>query len=226
MATGSDRDHTDETDVGFDEDVRRFHDLYCQNAERTWMDTFFLGVPVIKCPLDLWIYQEILFDPSSRPDVIVETGTMRGGSAHFLATICDAIDAGRVITIDNRELEGRPEHPRIDYLTGSSTDDEIDAAVEDAIAPGDRVMVLLDSAHQKSHVLEELRRYSALVTPGNYLVVEDTNVNSWRSYFEPGPLEAVREFLEGNDQFVIDRSRERLLMTFNPNGYLRRVAPA
>jgi cephalosporin hydroxylase len=227
MGTSSEPERVrDETDVGFEEDVRRFHDLYCQNADRTWMDTSFLGVPVVKCPLDLWIYQEILCNPDSRPDVVVETGTMRGGSSLFLATICDQIDTGRVITIDNRDLEGRPEHPRITYLTGSSTDETIVAAVKDAIAPGERVMVVLDSAHHKEHVLEELRLYSPLVTPNNYLVVEDTNVNSWRGYFEPGPLEAVQEFIEGNGDFAIDRSQERFFMTFNPNGYLRRLAPS
>ena len=39
----------------------------------------------------------------------------------------------------------------------------------------------------------------------------------------PGPLEAIETFLARNDEFVIDRDREKFLITFNPSGYLRRV---
>jgi cephalosporin hydroxylase len=65
---------------------------------------------VIKWPLDLWIYQEILFAPESRPDVIIETGTHHGGAALFLACVCDMIGSGRVITVELLEKE-TPEHP-------------------------------------------------------------------------------------------------------------------
>jgi cephalosporin hydroxylase len=33
----------------------------------------------------------------------------------------------------------------------------------------------------------------------------------------------VEEFLAGNKNFEIDKSRERLLFTFAPSGYLKRV---
>jgi cephalosporin hydroxylase len=36
-------------------------------------------------------------------------------------------------------------------------------------------------------------------------------------------MEAVTKFLEESSEFVVDRSREKLLMTFNPSGWLRRV---
>ena len=86
-------------------------------------------------------------------------------------------------------------------------------------------MVILDSNHQKEHVLAELRAYSPLVTPADYLVVEDTNVNGHpvRADYGPGPMEAVDEFLAGTDEFSIDASREKFFMTFNPRGYLRRA---
>jgi cephalosporin hydroxylase len=60
------------------------------------------------------------------------------------------------------------------------------------------------------------------VTPGNYLIVEDTNLNSWLDVYYPGPLEATRDFLATDDRFETDRSREKFMMTFNPNGYLLR----
>ena len=66
--------------------VAAFHELYYDS--RVWLNTSWLGAPTQKCPLDLWIYQEILHE--TRPDVIVESGTAGGGSALFLACVLDA----------------------------------------------------------------------------------------------------------------------------------------
>ena len=67
--------------------VDEFHRLYYNSPDRTWQNTFWLGVRAQKCPLDLWIYQEILWE--MKPDLIIECGTAHGGSALFLASICD-----------------------------------------------------------------------------------------------------------------------------------------
>ena len=48
-----------------------------------------LGFKAIKCPMDLLVYQEILYE--RRPEWIIETGTNFGGSALFLASICSLI---------------------------------------------------------------------------------------------------------------------------------------
>jgi cephalosporin hydroxylase len=215
---------SDSPDRSPEEIVRDFHRLYYESEKRTWSNTFWLGHPSAKCPLDLWIYQEILYD--RRPDLIVESGTFFAGTTHFLACMCDLIDNGRVITIDVRERQPhrRPRHPRIEYRTGSSTAPEVVAGVKEALQPGERVMVILDSNHRREHVLEELHAYSPFVTPGDYLIVEDTNVNGHpvAEDYGPGPMEAVEEFMAGNQEFTIDESREKFFMTFNPRGYLRR----
>jgi tetratricopeptide (TPR) repeat protein len=44
-----------------------------------WMQNRWMGVPIQKNPLDLWIIQEILHEV--QPDILVETGTFLGGSA-------------------------------------------------------------------------------------------------------------------------------------------------
>ena len=55
-----------------------------------------MGVPCLKCPLDLWVYQEIL--AQVRPALVLETGTHRGGSAlapeNTMAAILQAIEEG------------------------------------------------------------------------------------------------------------------------------------
>ncbi|MGQ0802766.1 MAG: CmcI family methyltransferase [Actinomycetota bacterium] len=205
--------------------VNRFHQLYYDLGHRhggTWRDTSWFGVTIWKNPLDVWIYQEILAD--TRPEVIIETGTAQGGSALFFAMMCDLLGTGEVISVDIAPLPGRPQHERIRYLHGSSTDPEVVAAVAKSVRNRERVMVLLDSDHSRGHVLRELEAYSAFVTEGCYLVVEDTNVNGHPvlARYGPGPLEAVNEFLERHPHFERDKRREKLLFTFNPGGYLRR----
>lgn len=199
-----------------------FHRLYYGTA--VWKDTYWLGVRTQKCPLDLWVYQEILHE--TRPDLILETGTAHGGSALYLASVCDLLGRGEVVTVDISPVEGRPQHDRITYLTGSSTADEVVGEAERLATDHERVLVILDSDHSRDHVLDELRIYSRLVSPGSYLVVEDSNVNGHPVLVEhgPGPMEALEEFLAESDEFEVDAAREKFFLTFNPRGYLRKQA--
>jgi cephalosporin hydroxylase len=201
--------------------VDAFHRLYYAQLERTWTQTYWMGTVVLKCPLDLWIYQEILYEV--QPDLIVECGTYKGGSALFLASICDLMGHGEVVTIDIDPLPNRPVHSRLHYLTGSSSSPEILQNVMNR-ALAKTVLVILDSDHSCSHVLEELRSYRQMVTPGSYLIVEDTCINGHPLLpnFGPGPMEAVAAFLQEAPEYSADISREKLYLTFNPRGFLRR----
>jgi cephalosporin hydroxylase len=206
--------------------VREFHRLYYNSADQTWRNTYWLGTPVMKCPLDLWVYQEIVH--RLRPSLIVETGTASGGSARYLASVCDEVRSGQILTIDIESPEGRPEHSRVEYLHGSSTAAETLAEVRRRATGQDCVMVILDSDHSYEHVREELRLYHELVTPGSYLIVEDTNLNGHPvlARVGQGPIDAVEEFVADDPAFQIDRSCEKFFMTLNPRGFLHRVGSA
>jgi cephalosporin hydroxylase len=134
-----------------------------------------------------------------------------------------------VITIDVESLVDPLTLPpisrrKVDFVLGSSTAPDVVAEVARRVGAG-RTMVLLDSDHRMAHVLAELRAYADLVSPGSYLIVQDTNVNGHPVLpgFGPGPMEAVREFLATDDRFEVDRDQERLLFTMHPGGYLKRV---
>jgi len=203
--------------------IDAYHVWYHRKGEETYNNTQWMGVEVQKSPLDMWVMQEILHEV--KPDVLVEAGTYMGGSAFYFASLFDLMGHGRIVTVDIEDHPGKPQHPRITYLTGSSTSDEILARIKAAIQPGEKVLVDLDSDHRKPHVLKELQLYSPLVTPGSYLIVEDTHFNGHPILpkFGPGPGEAVAEFLPSHPEFLPDLSREKFGMTFNPGGYLRRA---
>jgi cephalosporin hydroxylase len=202
-----------------DEIVNEFHRQY-YTSNSTWEDTYWLGVRVLKCPLDLWIYQEILVE--LRPDLIIESGTLHGGSALYFASICDLIGTGEVVTIDVELYPDRPVHPRITYIQGSSVAHGTAERIREYAKSKQTVLVVLDSDHTLEHVHLELEIYSEYVTPGSYIIVEDTNINGHPVYddFGPGPMEAVDRFLIAHPEFTIDRAREKFLVSFNPRGYL------
>jgi cephalosporin hydroxylase len=202
--------------------VEAFHRLYYESQDRTRENNTWLGVKIWKCPLDLWVYQELLY--RLRPDLVVETGTYKGGSAYYMAGILDLIDCGRVLTIDIDEDDDRPEHDRIEYVAGSSVDPSVLARVRAEVAGAETVLVVLDSDHHCDHVLAELREYAGMVTSGSYLIVEDTNINGHpvRAEYGPGPREAVEIFLAGTRDFVPDSRCEKFFLTWNGGGFLRR----
>lgn len=192
--------------------IQRFAKLY--NYSYVSQRTYWLGLAALKCPLDLWIYQEIIWE--TRPQVIIETGSKWGGSALFFASIYDLIGEGKVVTIDVADDASRTLlHPRITTIVGNSVSDNVIGQVR-RIVGNQTAMVSLDSDHSKDHVLREMELYSEFVSPGNYLVVEDTELRG------PGPGKAVKEFLRRRQDFVVDIRRGKFLLTFSRGGFLVR----
>ena len=194
----------------------RPENLTCRNTQ--W-----LGVKTLRCPLDLWLYQEIIVE--TRPDLIVETGTAHGGGALFLASMCELVKNGQVVSIDITQMSPQTQHPRLNYLTGSSIASSIVKEVQQCAANVKQTLVILDSDHSKNHVLAEMKAYGPIIRAGGYLIVEDTIVNGHpiRPDFGPGPMEAMEEYLQSSSGWVIDRTKEKFLLSFNRNGYLKRV---
>ena len=214
-----------------DDIIREFSRIYYDEERKSPIlkSTRWMGVPIMKAPTDLWMYQEIMWE--TRPDIVIETGTWQGGSALWFAHMAEIMGMFGVISIDIHHIVGLPQHEKIKYLTGSSVSQEIVSMVDGYIRGAEgrmgrtpRVMVVLDSDHRASHVLQELDSYSRLVTPGCYLVVEDGNINGHPvlAGWGAGPMEAVRSWAPRHPEFRVDRSREKFLLTMNPEGFLKR----
>ncbi len=199
----------------------RFHQREVVFDRVTWM-----GKRVWKNVLDAWIYQEIIWEV--QPEIIVEIGSKYGGSTLFLANMLDLIGRGQVISIEIDRSSYDVTHPRVVELTGSSADPSIIEKAE-GLCRGKKVMVIHDGDHRKPQVLTDLGNYSRFVSTGSYLIVEDGIVDLYHfgdglGFKEPGPLAAVEEFVKKNRNFVIDPSRERYLLTYNPKGFLKRIS--
>jgi cephalosporin hydroxylase len=202
---------------------------WCYYMSKVWADqTLYMGIETMKFPTDMWVMQEILYE--NKPDVLIETGTWKGGSALYYAHLMDAMNHGWVLTVDNDNKKDLPIHDRILYLTGDCLSKEIVDSIKNFIAvKNSTVMVNLDSSHTKDHVLKEMELYGPLVTEGQYMVVEDGIVghpikikDKEGNLIFPGPYEAIEEFLSNHSEFECDRTREKFQVIANIKGYLKR----
>jgi cephalosporin hydroxylase len=201
-----------------------------------------LGRPIIQLPEDIVRIQEVIYQV--QPDIIIETGIAHGGSLVFFASLCVAIGKGRVIGIDidirahNRKaIEEHKLSSYISLVEGNSVEDGVVESVGRGIGPRDAVLVVLDSNHQKNHVLAELERYSSLVSVGSYIVVCDGIMKyvagaprTHDDWIWNNPLAAIDEFLSTHSEFecvepvwLFNEGKSTERVSYWPSAYLKRV---
>lgn len=207
-----------------------YHKFYEEN--RLWENNSWLGEPCWKLPMDAFVIQELIY--KLEPDFIIETGTGKGGSALFYASIMELMGHGNVITCDIEKRHNLEDHymrnvtQRISFIEGSSTDLFTIEQIQHLVGGTKENIVLLDSWHSSAHVCQELGIYEAFVGEGFYLIVEDTHAGKpghpieW-DHNDGGAYAAVQFFLDVNKDFQVDWGCEKHGMTFNTSGYLRRV---
>ena len=213
-----------------------------------WLDR-----PIIQYPQDMIAIQELIWktrpDVVIETGIAHGGSLILSASVLALLDLSDAKNAGTTldpkkpnryvigVDIDIREhnrnaIEEHALSDRIQMIEGSSVDKNTIEKVKELIKPHSRVMVCLDSMHSHNHVLSELHAYAPLVTDGCYCVVFDTFVEDMPDDLFPdrpwskgdNPKTAVHEFLEGNQDYLIDKSIEdKLLVTVAPDGYLRKI---
>jgi cephalosporin hydroxylase len=190
-----------------------------------WKQATWLGLPVDRFPADLYVYQELVVQ--AQPDWIVVLGDDAGlaGRARYLASICDELDHGRVVAVGHLAAEHRVEHPRITHVVGAAEQPAIADQVRAIVGPQPKAAVIVGLGAVE-RVIGAFELYAPLVPVDSYVVVENTVVNGRpvASSFGPGPHEAVVNILQRHRDFVSDPTLERYTLTFNRNGYLKRLA--
>ena len=201
-----------------------------------------MGRPIIQIPEDILRIQEVIYQV--KPDVVIETGVAHGGSLIFYASLCKAMEKGRIIGIDleirphNRQaIEGHELASFITLLEGSSIAPEIVARTRALLKPGETILVILDSCHTKEHVLNELEAYYPLVTPGSYIVATDGSMKDLHDvprgkaeWVWDHPTAAAAEFAAQHPEFVLEQpawpfneSDLSQNITHWPGAFLRRL---
>jgi cephalosporin hydroxylase len=182
---------------------------------------YFLGLPMMQIPTDNWLMSELMSEVE--PDYVVEAGTLYGGSAVFYAAMLEFINPdGKVLTVDINEEQIPAEaksHPlwsrRVKFYLGSSIAPEIHEQLKAEIGEGKRVFVTLDTLHAPKHVASELELYSRLVSPGSYMILQDT--------FYEGLPEVLDEFLAKHPDWErVSELDDRFIFTKYRGGFLRK----
>jgi cephalosporin hydroxylase len=191
--------------------------------------TSWMGVHCWKSVSDMWNYQEILTE--LKPSLVVEFGTRHGGSALFFATIMRQLGSPfKVLSVDISHRLVKPvvrNDPDIILVESSSVAPMVAEKIRQMRAewPGP-VFAILDSDHSAAHVIAEMKLLHPLLSAGDYLIVEDSNVNGHPVLpgFGPGPFEAIQAYeREFPDDYVHDRRREEKFgWTMATNGFLIR----
>lgn len=204
-----------------------YHQWY-YDAE-VWETVEFLGVPCLKSVSDMWNYQEIL--ASLKPSLVVEFGTRFGGASLFFSVIGRAINPQlQVVSVDISHVDVHPRvftEPGIHLMTCSSTDPGVANSLHAfrKALPGPAFFIL-DSDHRKDHVLEEMQRIRHVTQAGDYVVVEDGNINGHPVLpgWGEGPSEAIAAYFDRYPgDYRQDREREgKFGFTFAPGGFLVR----
>jgi len=224
-----------------------------------------LSRPIIQHPQDIVAFQEVVWEV--KPDLIIELGIARGGSlilSASLLALMELCDSGsvsvessskerrKVIGVDidirahNRSsIESHALSPWITLIEGSSVDEKTISTIKEYAKDAQRIMVVLDSNHTESHVLNELISYAPLVSVGSFCVVFDTVIQlmpdelfedrEWGVGNNPGT--AVERYLSGDwgplksnttDRKspcfeIVTECSDKLLITAAPSGFLRRT---
>ena len=211
------------------------------------------GRPAIQLPTDAWALQEIVWEvqPDLIIECGIAHGGSLIYSASLLAMLdyCDAVrnktildpnkSARKVLGIDidirdhnKSKIENHPLSKNIEMIEGSSVDATIIEKVRIFSKKYKKIMLLLDSNHTMEHVSNELNAYANLVTKNSYCIVYDTLLEmmpkslmgSKEWGLGNGPLSAVKNFLENNDNFEANTDIDnKLLITVAPNGFLKRI---
>ena len=181
------------------------------------------GIKAIRSPFDYLLYQMIIFEVM--PDLVIEVGTNSGGGALYIADLMDIMGKGVIHTIDISDHSDSlvKNHPRIKTFT-----DGWENYNTQLINGFEKILVIEDSSHTYSNTIGALNKFGKYVTKGSYLIVEDGIINElgMKKEYDGGPLEAIKEFLKINNDYIVDRRWCDFFgknATFNVNGYLRKI---
>ena len=188
------------------------------------------GVPTYKSPFDLALYQLLLWE--QKPRTLIEIGAKSGGSALWFADTLRSYGVDYQIHSVDIETCARPEIPGVKFYQGDGR--ALSETFPPSLLPAlpRPLMIIEDADHRPDTTLAVLEFFDRWLSPGEYIIIEDGIINDLFdkecvAEFKGGPRPAIETFLRahGADYEVDARLCDFFgpNMTWNVNGYLRRV---
>lgn len=186
------------------------------------------GKAMLLNPLDMANYLALL--GQLRPAAVIEIGSLEGGRTLWLADTVAALRLeARVISVDLAPRDHAGD-ARIDARVGDARRLAQVLPPEEVRSLGRPLLVIEDSAHDEETCTAVLDYFDPLLSPGDYVIVEDGAFRS-EGDIQPGselspPSRAIDAFLaRRTGDYEIDATfcdRFGYNATFNINGWLRR----
>jgi cephalosporin hydroxylase len=157
--------------------ARMYQDWYWHHEVEAEREYHWLGHGVVKMPSDLFFYQELLTDRGLHD--VLEIGYGAGGGLWFFASTLALWKGGLVVGVDRDPSVSLPPFRRFDLVQvelvqGCAHDPSTLEGVR-ALAPEGFGLVVLDADPTPEGKLALLERWSTLVRPGGYLILEDVD---------------------------------------------------
>lgn len=193
------------------------------HSSNIWMRSTWRGVVAHKAPTDMWNYQEILH--ILKPTLVIEFGVHFGGATLFYSDVMQRVHAGaggvagkyKILSVDiepwnmdKQVFEEINVETMSAYTASQRVQDRIREIRRQLPGPA---FAILDADHSDISVLLELQMLTPVLQAGDYVIVEDTNLDGHQHAVAPGwgpsPYDAVTRFMALNrDLFERDFERE------------------
>jgi len=182
------------------------------------------GFNMTKLPCDMFIYPDIIY--RSKPELIVEIGTQRGGSALFFSDLLTPW-GGKVVTVDvnlpKKETLLQFEEKNIIFIKGDINNPETIYNVLEQCNEKN-CLVIDDGSHNENDIYNAFRSLNHLVPVEGFYIIEDgmTNAILLPNKKNLQPNRAIAWVLQNYPNFELFREYDRYIFSTVLMGILQR----
>ena len=197
--------------------IKHFLPDYTQTIKETkWQRFKWQGLVLMKDPLTLSIYQQLIQD--LKPKTIIEFGSLEGGSAQWMSDINRAVKNDCIIytyDIDTVPIKCY----NTDIVVTQLDVNDIQQYVNDnliALKHLPRPILVIEDCH--ANVFELCKEVDRFLESGDYLIIEDT--------LDENKYQDLHTFMQSNNNYLVDRyycDFWGLNNSWNVNSFLKKV---
>ena len=195
-----------------------------ESIQRGTLSYKYRGVPCLKNPFDLAIYQLLI--NNLKPRTIIEIGSANGGSALWLSDLTKNLELKtKIISVDINPVVNL-KIDNVQFLKGdiyTLEKSKLPEILENCDRP---LLVIEDGPHTFEACLAALKFFHSYMRKGEYIVIEDGIVHELGlRNLADGPNRALRKFIDEHehevevDRWLCDYFGQNF--TWATNGYLK-----